>query len=511
MSLRLPHLFVLVTLPLAACDTTEPVGEPVDAPIVLALSKNAVAVGEALEILGGNFVSGYRGYTKLTFVGEYFTEGGNVYAVEHTVRPHWEDGNRLTWAPVGPLQVPFSPTGDEIGTFYGHVIATNVNGDYSSVSEPTKVSLEVKPSIIVRRLQPVGADCSRPARRLLAGYAYEAEVEAIGFEPVNFTYTIDGEPGESMPRIERYPATARVHSVGPESINFVSVPNTDMFYVAQLSVGALGVDGIERGLNLAFGVHRPIEYVSTGEVKIAEIEPARPVSGCIAGGDTNGRTVTYSEQETDTRSRTVGVTWNESWLDQASGTSGGSRSTTNATRVTVNQSQTQGWESHWEINGGVEVGGSAGIPLLGEVGVKTNVGGAYGQRQSNSVTSGYTVGRDYSTTDTEQWAFTQTRGYTVAEGGSDFWTITSSSSTVTSFQGVILPGDFGVFYRQTTRLAVPGAIVNYNLCGVPEVVAEAYFYDYTWSVDLATGSSCPPFPESKLPPAQCNMSPCNYE
>ena len=504
------NLLFLVAIPLLGCDMTEPEGEPVDSPSVLALSRNAVAVGESLEILGGNFVSGGRGYTEIRFLGEYVTQGGNTYAVDHRIRPHWEDGNRLTWAPVGPLQVPFSPTGDEIGTFYGEVIATNINGDYRSESAPTPISLEIKPSIIVRSLQPVGASCASPAKRLLAGFAYEAEIEAIGFEPVNFTYMVDGEPETVAPRIVRYATSSRTHTVGAETLTFTPVGQSDMFYVAQFHVGSMGVDGHERALNLAFGVHRPIEYVTTGDVKIAEIEPARPVSGCMSGGETDGRTVTYSEQETDTRSRTVGVTWNETFLEQASGTSGGSRSATNATRVSVNQSQTEGWETHWEVNAGVEAGGSVGIPLLGEVGVKTNVGGAYGQRRSGSVSSGYTVGRDYSTTDTESWALTATRGYTVAEGGSDFWTISSSTSTITSFQGRILPGDYGVFYRQTTRLAVPGAIVNYNLCGVPEVVAEAFFYDYTWSVDLATGDACPPFPESRLPPAQCNMSPCNY-
>ena len=68
-----------------------------------------------------------------------------------------------------------------------------------------------------------------------------------------------------------------------------------------------------------------------------------------------------------------------------------------------------------------------------------------------------------------------------------------------------------MFYRQTVRIALPGAFVAYNLCGIPEVVGETNFFDYTWSVDLATGSSCPPFPASSLPPATCYITPCVNE
>ena len=62
---------------------------------------------------------------------------------------------------------------------------------------------------------------------------------------------------------------------------------------------------------------------------------------------------------------------------------------------------------------------------------------------------------------------------------------------------------------QTTRLALPGSIVAYNLCGNPSIVAQTDFYDYIWSVDLAQGEACPPFPKSKLPDAQCFLSPCS--
>jgi len=54
-------------------------------------------------------------------------------------------------------------------------------------------------------------------------------------------------------------------------------------------------------------------------------------------------------------------------------------------------------------------------------------------------------------------------------------------------------------------------IVAYNLCGVPTVVADATLDDFIWSVDLAQGEECPPFPESDLPEAQCFQSPCRSQ
>ena len=65
-----------------------------------------------------------------------------------------------------------------------------------------------------------------------------------------------------------------------------------------------------------------------------------------------------------------------------------------------------------------------------------------------------------------------------------------------------------MFYRQVTRTAIPGKIVAYNLCGNAEVVAEAQFFDYLWSLELAQGATCSPLPKSNLPEAECLISPC---
>jgi hypothetical protein len=509
--LGLPLAFPLALAAGCAAEVGQKASNP---PLVLGLSRTQVSVGESLEVVGGNFLNGTQGFTEVRLDGEYHTKDGPVHPVSMQFRPHWEDGNRLIWAQFGPFLIPFSPNGDELGTFQGTVTAINVDATGAiSESEPAEVTLEVLPSIVLRKLQPLTAQCNAPSRVVLGGFPYEVSVEAIGFEPVNFSYVVFGEPGIPAPRIIRRQATGAADSYGEEGDLFFNMPPPELpFYVGTFAVAALGTDGIERVISLSYGVHNAIEYVNARKVNVAEIEAAVPVSGCHSGGDTQGRTLTYSEQTTDMRQRTVGVTWNESFSEQASSTTGGSTTSTYGISYNISQSETMGWEMGFSSSIGAELGGGVkfGVPGVVEVGVNPKLSTTMTSSRSiyGSSTRGYSVGRDYSVSDTESWAFTNTKGHEVSEGGSDFWSVSSSESTIMQFSGNILPGEYGVFYRQTTRMGVSGLIVAYNLCGMPTVVADATFYDYIWSVDLAQGEECPPFPESDLPESQCFQSPC---
>lgn len=98
-------------------------------------------------------------------------------------------------------------------------------------------------------------------------------------------------------------------------------------------------------------------------------------------------------------------------------------------------------------------------------------------------------------------------GPAVQPGTDDFWQI-SSTDVLLGETGVIAPGEFGVWYRQTTRLALPGFLVERDACGMTTVVGDAIVNDYTWVVEVANGAECPPFPESSLPDAECLRAPC---
>ena len=500
----------------AAC-TGEIGGAPeeLSAPTVLAVTNGVVSVGDDIEIVGGDFQNSSERHTAIELRGNYETETGAVHPVELRIRPHWEDGNRMVWAFFGPFDVPFSPTGDELGTFVGTITAINVDETtrVEIESEPLDLELEVGPSLIITDFQPIDADCSQRSNVILGGFEYVVDVKALGFEPVNFSYVVAGEPESGGPRIHREAAAGSAASFGGNGeLVFDPVPNYVPFYLATLGVTALDTKGRQHVLALDFGVHNPVEYINLNRVRVAEIYQAVPISGCISGGETNGRTVTYTESETDTRSRTVGVNWNQEWFEEHNITNTNTTTETNGIEVGISSSSTEGAEWGWENGRDISGGGSVGGSLFGvvELGVSGEYKDIHREHASwnRSNTRGFTVGRNYSRSDTESWAFSATAGHSISTGGSDFWTVSSTDSTILSFEGYILPGEFGVFYRQTTRLAVPGAIVSYNLCGIPEVVAETNFYDYTWSVDLAQGVDCPDFPESSLPPAECLLAPC---
>src|SRR5690606_14283961 len=110
-------------------------------------------------------------------------------------------------------------------------------------------------------------------------------------EPRNFTYVVDS-PFQTIPKVMRQEAIATAASFGEGGeIAFPLVPEDRPFYTGTLVVAALDQNDKEHAIALSIGVHRPFEYIMYDKVEIAEIEAAQPVSGCIAGGNEEGRFV----------------------------------------------------------------------------------------------------------------------------------------------------------------------------------------------------------------------------
>ena len=76
------------------------------------------------------------------------------------------------------------------------------------MGQPTEITLEIKPSVVITRLEPVlgmnedgslrSAECGAPALRAIGGLPYMIEVEVAAFEPEYFIYeftNINGNPG----------------------------------------------------------------------------------------------------------------------------------------------------------------------------------------------------------------------------------------------------------------------------------------------------------------------------
>ena len=493
-------------------------GDAGPAPTLLAMSTDQLTIGAPLDFIGGGFLNYTKDtHTEIRFKGTFTGSSGKTYAVDYRIRPLWGDGNHVTWPFVGPYENPFTGKGgDTLGTFSGQVTAINVQGSGDSQAEsesaPMPTTLKIGPSLVIRDFQPLDAMCDAPATHVLGGFAYKITVEAVGFTPKNFSYVIADQTGASdtaPPRLYRTIAMGQTDTFGMNGeILFAPVPDDQPFYLADVAVEALGTDNQSYSMKLTIGVHRPIEYIDSGVPQIAQIEQAKPDSGCLAGGNSNGTTVTYTQTTTDTRTRTLGTTWDENWLKSVSNMQGGSTTQSNSVNWNVTHTDMQGWEFGWMVQDAQSVGGDASLFGIAKVSLQNTLTGGIHQNHTWGYSDARSVGGDHTESDTESWATTNTTSHSVSQGGSDFWAVSSSDSKSLAFTGTVLPGQFGVFYRQTTRIAIPASVVAYNLCGVPQVVAQADFFDYQWSLELAQGPTCSPLPPSHLPDSQCIMAPC---
>lgn len=478
-------------------------------PRVLALSTYSASVGTLIEAYGTDFPDAAEGRVSLLFRGHFIAEGGAEAPVEVAAPVRRIDRSTLRWTSFGPYRNPLSPTGGQVGRFVGTVAARVVTADGAIIDqdEPRAIELEVTPSILVHEFQPLSATCAGGVLRALGGAAYRLRVETVGFEAAAITYNLS-IPGSSAPSVSvRKVARGRFDQVGDRGdFRLPPVPDGIPSYAAIVNVQARDAEGRLRQTAFGITVHRPLEVYYNGNVQVAEVLAPAPVSGCIPGG-LNGRDVSYTEAQSESRSRSYELAWNQSWLSSHT-VSAGSESTVGLSETNgVGFATTDGQTFRWSL--GTEVSGSFGLDKLVSMGmsVKSEVGQDRSRSVEESVSRETGVNASSTTTETEELS----RAQGGQEGESFGWTVSSEQHISRGFGGHVIANSYGVFYRQTLRLARRAALVAYNQCGVAEIVGELDFTDWTWSPDLALGPGCPPLPESNLPAARCYLSPCGNE
>jgi hypothetical protein len=136
------------------------------------------------------------------------------------------------------------------------------------------------------------------------------------------------------------------------------------------------------------------------------------------------------------------------------------------------------------------------------------VGRHWSQSQSYAETNSFTRTETWNSTKSYSEAATQSESVAMSLGETTTETLTVSTTEAESLatSAEVFAGQFGVWYRQTTRLHRSGVIVAYDLCGNGSEVGEVQLSDWTWAPDLAIGTSCPP--EPNFPQAECRISPC---
>ncbi len=491
----------------------DPTDVPLEAAHVAALSAYGASLGSLVEVYGTGFPVTGDSSMHIVLDGTFDT-GDSVEPVHLEVPVRVIDQGTALWNTFGPYAVPFGSSGSELGRFEG-TIGTIIEDDRGEVLaedlEPTPMTFEVEPSIRVREFQPIAASCAGPIRRALGGAPYRLTVEALGFTPTSFTYTLTAPGLDEPPIAVRHIATGPVDSAGNDlELTLPVVPRDRLSYGLAVSVQAVDNTGRSHQSVFSLTVHRPIEVYYNGNVIVAELLPPVPVSGCIPGGEV-GRQVNYSETNTETRDRRIEFNWNQHWMDSHMVSEGTSDTIGLNERNGVGFATTDGQSFSWNL--GAEFGASQtiGVSELVSLGFSQKISAGIGGDRSHSQTSSsdYSQGLDASTTTTEQVSDTETVGG--GEGGALAMTVSSSDTVSRSFNALVIARLYGVFYRQTTRLIRRAGVVTYNQCGAASVIGDLELEDWTWSPDLAEGRSCPPFPQSNLPQAACYMSPCAGE
>jgi len=365
---------------------------------VSALSTDRVVIGETLEVhiidpdaLDADQRSVLQDAESITlqFEGQYFTDDGRTENVAWGVGSIY-DGlvqgddvllHALRLSRFGPFANPFSDS-NRPGRFEGTVgfVAEMSDGTLVESSRKPSVKLDVGPSIVIERFEPLEAGCGAPALRALAGLAYQMDVKAVGIKPVRFTYRISrvNDVQGTVDFVHTFDGPTDRDTLGAdEAIIFNPIPADQQAYTAGIRVIAEDAEGRTVETALPMSVHRPIEIVHSGRRELAERYTPVPVSGCTPGSI--GSQVTYSETRTEYRQQSVSITVKQEWAQQ-NGTS-----------------RTQDW--HEGISEGSSRSRSLGGTDKEEERAQETYGVSYGTSEANSM--------NYSSTDGESWSWSR--------------------------------------------------------------------------------------------------------
>jgi len=471
MSKQLILAMGLVLATTSACGGEEgldPIDQPPDtwtntAPVLHVASPGKLAVGESLTILGHNFIDANKGQLLMVLKGTFFDDAGQAQQVNLQVKPKRINSGKISWK-LWP-NIVFDQNGDSLGYFVGSVAVANLGKDGSQMySQNLPVRVDVKPSLIPRLVRPKTGNCQAVVKATLEDQPMAFTVEAVGLRPatsdapITFYWTLMASQWQASltyntmdPQASVFPKTGafmledvvtkgQASSIsGAGDRNLILKVGSDVLgsgglkvlktgknadgaedsFDTTINVAAVDASGKSVKVSIPLEVFRVASMHYNGKVEIAERYAPVQVSDCIPGGDI-GRNVTYSEDKSESRVRSMSFQYNASV--------------------------------------GANISPIPGNPFA--LGINFSVG----------------FGVDTSAS------------------------LSSSSSKGLNISGQILPGEYGAFYRQTTKVQRVGKLVGHGYCGQTIDLGSAILTDWMFTPDLATGSTC--VPPTKLQPAQ---------
>ncbi|MFN7697529.1 MAG: hypothetical protein ACK5U8_06510 [Deltaproteobacteria bacterium] len=255
---------------------------------------------------------------------------------------------------------------------------------------------------------------------------------------------------------------------------------------------------------------------------------------------TDGRMATTSVNFTEGSSDTIGWSVGRGHTDSSTRELG--RSVSGGVTVGANGEASTGILPGGKVGGSVEgtVGteasyrrgwGSSDTETVGAMGARTDmtsvargategtmssvsesrsraVGSNWERSQSYSEANSFSRALSTEATRSYQQSVQQSRSVAESLGTTEteLYSVSTTEASSLSTQSWVWAGQFGVWYRQTTRLVRRGVVVTYDLCGNSAQAGQVRIDDWRWAPDLAVGPSCPP--PSNLPAAECRIEPC---
>lgn len=328
--------------------------ESIEQPRILRLSADEVVVGETLYFVGKGLPLPDEADIVVEFSGAYIWEdeqGRHIaedvpsFSILPVFDGFFPEGGKLgdksvsaeeavlRWNRFGPFEIPFGSVGNRPGVFRGTVrpILMYRNGE-STEGEALEVAIEVKPSVLVKRFEPVVGstddnkivtpDCAAPALRVFGGLPYVLEVEAVGIEPAYYIYEISNINGNQNIQTFTHTARGNTDSLGDPSFQpgeivvFNGVEDDDEFSLASIRITVVDANNNTIETAMPVPVIRPISFHYDGTRQLAEYYEPVPVHGPIVGGI--GTTITYAESQSEARQNAVSVTFGRSVTESLS-------------------------------------------------------------------------------------------------------------------------------------------------------------------------------------------------
>jgi hypothetical protein len=535
---RLRHvlfLFASAVVAGAGCAGADSGGFAPDAPRLYALSDYEQSVGEPIQFLGEKFCNTSDCATYMQFKGNCRLPNGSLLPVQMYAAPSCTSPSTCTWRRFGPLANPFTGS-PQLGTFVGEICPiTRAEG-----SDPKpgpclgNVEFAVKPGLMIRKLRPLRSTCDAPVKRLLSDFAYELEVEAVGFTPVSFSYNIsrlDDDPGSVStisPSFGRgfgpnqalniqHTATGQVDGIGADGSWIVPAFADDSLISSRMvvSIVATGSQGESYSLLLPFSVHRPLDFRMKTTPELAEVYDPEVEDGigCIGGGETStNKNFTISKTKSIDISKST--QFDETQLQSV--TNGQSASKTEGKSINMSRSTSNstefGWQTNHDTNHGWNFQPNVQILALGGSlgGFNGNRSDSSGDNGSTSTSNTDTVANETSSSSTESLEQSRTQGINRSMGGSGSISM-RTDLTVSQGMEVLIPARRAAYiYRQLQRWTQPVDIFVYDLCDGETRVGTVARNLYKVGGEVAMGEACAPAPQPPtLKRAQCFISPCD--